>query len=241
MNKKYSTRYYLSLVLIDEGKCDCLHILPLAPCAQVPAVVPEGFRPTKCSHKITPSPKQATRYPNPAVNSRRLLHMHRASHRTRNRPGRLQAETGRAGVSHPSNPHAKPRRAKMGLHPAWRPHFPVSIAFSHMSFFTLPFCLSHFCLFSRIFHFIHYLHSTPPETEADYVVSPDARRYFKQSEILLYRQTPEIAATPQIAQQQQIQQQLLQQQQQQQQQQPLPPGSATPGPGQQQTVAATAA
>ncbi|RJE21325.1 Vacuolar protein sorting-associated protein [Aspergillus sclerotialis] len=73
------------------------------------------------------------------------------------------------------------------------------------------------------------------------LIDEDARRYFKQSEILLYRQTPEIAATPQIAQQQQIQQQLLQQQQQQQQQQPLPPGSATPGPGQQQTVAATAA
>ncbi|RMJ27268.1 Vacuolar protein sorting-associated protein [Aspergillus sp. HF37] len=69
----------------------------------------------------------------------------------------------------------------------------------------------------------------------------DARRYFKQSEIVLYRQAPEIAATPQIAQQQQIQQQQLLQQQ--QQQQPLPPGSATAGPGQQQnhTVAATAA
>ncbi|THC98926.1 hypothetical protein EYZ11_001563 [Aspergillus tanneri] len=57
----------------------------------------------------------------------------------------------------------------------------------------------------------------------------DARRYFKQSEIVLYRQAPEIATTPQIAQQQQIQQQQLQQQQAQQQQ--LPPGSATPGPG----------
>ena len=69
----------------------------------------------------------------------------------------------------------------------------------------------------------------------------DARRYFKQSEIVLYRQAPEIAPNAQIAQQQQIQQQQLLQQQ--QQQQPLPPGSATPGPGQQQNqpIAATAA
>lgn len=37
----------------------------------------------------------------------------------------------------------------------------------------------------------------------------DARRYFKQSEIVLYRQAPEIAATPQIAQQQIHQQQQL--------------------------------
>lgn len=57
--------------------------------------------------------------------------------------------------------------------------------------------------------------------------APDARRYFKQSEIALYRQAPEIAATPQIAQQQQIQQQVLLQQH----QQALPPGSATAGPG----------
>jgi vacuolar protein sorting-associated protein 26 len=55
----------------------------------------------------------------------------------------------------------------------------------------------------------------------------DARRYFKQSEIALYRQAPEIAATPQIAQQQAIQQQVLLQQQ----QAILPPGSATAGPG----------
>jgi vacuolar protein sorting-associated protein 26 len=41
----------------------------------------------------------------------------------------------------------------------------------------------------------------------------DARRYFKQSEIVLYRQAPEIAPTPEVAQQQQIQQQLVQQQQ----------------------------
>lgn len=58
------------------------------------------------------------------------------------------------------------------------------------------------------------------------VYFPDARRYFKQSEITLFRQAPEVAATPQIAQQQQIQQQQIQQQQ-----QPLPPGSATAGPG----------
>ena len=57
----------------------------------------------------------------------------------------------------------------------------------------------------------------------------DARRYFKQSEIVLYRQAPEIAATPQIAQQQLIQQQQLLQQQ--QQQPPLPPGAVTAGPG----------
>lgn len=55
----------------------------------------------------------------------------------------------------------------------------------------------------------------------------DARRYFKQSEIALFRQAPEIAATPQIAQQQQIQQQVLLQQH----QQALPPGSVTAGPG----------
>ncbi|KAK1149401.1 Vacuolar protein sorting-associated protein 26 [Aspergillus melleus] len=61
------------------------------------------------------------------------------------------------------------------------------------------------------------------------LIDEDARRYFKQSEIVLYRQAPEIASTPQIAQQQQIQQQQLQQQQLQQQQ--LPPGSATAGPG----------
>lgn len=59
----------------------------------------------------------------------------------------------------------------------------------------------------------------------------DARRYFKQSEIALFRQAPEIAATPQIAQQQQIQQQVLLQQQ----QQALPPGSATAGPGREVT------
>ncbi|BCR95868.1 vacuolar protein sorting-associated protein 26 [Aspergillus luchuensis] len=61
------------------------------------------------------------------------------------------------------------------------------------------------------------------------LIDEDARRYFKQSEIVLYRQAPEIAITPQIAQQQQIQQQQLLQQQQQQQQ--LPAGSATAGPG----------
>ncbi|KAJ5183615.1 hypothetical protein N7492_001231 [Penicillium capsulatum] len=59
------------------------------------------------------------------------------------------------------------------------------------------------------------------------LIDEDARRYFKQSEIALFRQAPEIAATPQIAQQQQIQQQVLLQQQ----QQALPPGSATAGPG----------
>lgn len=56
----------------------------------------------------------------------------------------------------------------------------------------------------------------------------DARRYFKQSEIVLYRLAPEFAATPQIAQQQQAQQQLQQQQLQQHQ---YLPGAATPGPG----------
>ncbi|KAJ5814992.1 Vacuolar protein sorting-associated protein 26 [Penicillium riverlandense] len=61
------------------------------------------------------------------------------------------------------------------------------------------------------------------------LIDEDARRYFKQSEIALYRQAPEIAATPQIAQQQQIQQQILLEQA--QQQQALPPGSATAGPG----------
>ncbi|KAJ6014626.1 vacuolar protein sorting-associated protein 26 [Penicillium herquei] len=58
------------------------------------------------------------------------------------------------------------------------------------------------------------------------LIDEDARRYFKQSEIALYRQAPEIAATPQIAQQQQIQQQVLLQQN----QQALPPGSAGIGP-----------
>ncbi|KAJ5640539.1 vacuolar protein sorting-associated protein 26 [Penicillium herquei] len=58
------------------------------------------------------------------------------------------------------------------------------------------------------------------------LIDEDARRYFKQSEIALYRQAPEIAATPQIAQQQQIQQQVLLQQN----QQALPPGSASIGP-----------
>ncbi|KAJ5899142.1 Vacuolar protein sorting-associated protein 26 [Penicillium taxi] len=59
------------------------------------------------------------------------------------------------------------------------------------------------------------------------LIDEDARRYFKQSEISLYRQAPEIAATPAIAQQREIQQQVLLQQQ----QQALPPGSATAGPG----------
>jgi vacuolar protein sorting-associated protein 26 len=66
------------------------------------------------------------------------------------------------------------------------------------------------------------------------LIDEDARRYFKQSEIALYRQAPEIAATPQIAQQQQIQQQMLMQQQ----QAVLPPGSATAGPGREVTPAA---
>ncbi|CAG8020153.1 unnamed protein product [Penicillium salamii] len=57
----------------------------------------------------------------------------------------------------------------------------------------------------------------------------NARRYFKQSEIVLYRQAPEIAPNAQIAQQQQIQQQMLLEQQ--RQQPALPPGSATAGPG----------
>ncbi|KAJ5596689.1 hypothetical protein N7450_003147 [Penicillium hetheringtonii] len=68
------------------------------------------------------------------------------------------------------------------------------------------------------------------------LIDEDARRYFKQSEIALYRQAPEIAATPQIAQQQQIQQQVLLQQQ----QQALPPGSATAGPGREVTPSQTA-
>ncbi|KAJ6171078.1 Vacuolar protein sorting-associated protein 26 [Penicillium chermesinum] len=54
------------------------------------------------------------------------------------------------------------------------------------------------------------------------LIDEDARRYFKQSEILLHRQAPEIAATPQIAQQQQIQQQQLLAQN----QQALPPEPA---------------
>ncbi|KAF9887805.1 Vacuolar Protein [Aspergillus nanangensis] len=58
------------------------------------------------------------------------------------------------------------------------------------------------------------------------LIDEDARRYFKQSEIVLYRQAPEIATTPQVAQQQLIQQQQLQNQVQQQ----LPPGAATVGP-----------
>ncbi|KAJ5504227.1 Vacuolar protein sorting-associated protein 26 [Penicillium fimorum] len=61
------------------------------------------------------------------------------------------------------------------------------------------------------------------------LIDEDARRYFKQSEIALYRQAPEIAPNPQIAQQQQIQQQMLLEQQ--RQQPALPPGSATAGPG----------
>ncbi|KKK20621.1 Vacuolar protein [Aspergillus rambellii] len=75
------------------------------------------------------------------------------------------------------------------------------------------------------------------------LIDEDARRYFKQSEIILHRLAPEVPTTPQVAQQQQIQQQLLLQQQ--QQAVPLPPGSATPGPGREphhsQTVTAPAA
>ncbi|GAD99376.1 vacuolar protein sorting-associated protein 26, putative [Paecilomyces variotii No. 5] len=59
------------------------------------------------------------------------------------------------------------------------------------------------------------------------LIDEDARRYFKQSEITLYRQAPEIATTPQVAQQQQIQQAHMQQQA----QQPPLPGAATAGPG----------
>lgn len=62
----------------------------------------------------------------------------------------------------------------------------------------------------------------------------DARRYFKQSEIALYRQAPEIAPNAQIAQQQQIQQQMILEQQ--RQQPALPPGSATAGPGREVTT-----
>jgi len=52
---------------------------------------------------------------------------------------------------------------------------------------------------------------TPPvELVLTLSLSADARRYFKQSEIVLYRQAPEITAPPQ---QQQIQQQPQQQQQ----------------------------
>ncbi|CAG8236563.1 unnamed protein product [Penicillium salamii] len=61
------------------------------------------------------------------------------------------------------------------------------------------------------------------------LIDEDARRYFKQSEIVLYRQAPEVAPNAQIAQQQQIQQQMLLEQQ--RQQPALPPGSATAGPG----------
>ncbi|CAG7963458.1 unnamed protein product [Penicillium nalgiovense] len=66
------------------------------------------------------------------------------------------------------------------------------------------------------------------------LIDEDARRYFKQSEIALYRQAPEIAPNAQIAQQQQIQQQMLLEQQ--RQQPALPPGSATAGPGREATV-----
>jgi len=53
------------------------------------------------------------------------------------------------------------------------------------------------------------------------LIDEDARRYFKQSEIVLYRQAPDIPLTPQVARQQQIQQQ---------QQQTLPPGAGSIGP-----------
>ncbi|PGH01744.1 hypothetical protein GX51_05060 [Blastomyces parvus] len=42
------------------------------------------------------------------------------------------------------------------------------------------------------------------------LIDEDARRYFKQSEIVLYRQAPEIGLTPEVAQQQIAQQQQLQ-------------------------------
>jgi hypothetical protein len=50
------------------------------------------------------------------------------------------------------------------------------------------------------------------QAEISHIV--DARRYFKQSEIVLYRQAPEIAPTPEVAQQQLIQKQHLERQQQ---------------------------
>lgn len=89
---------------------------------------------------------------------------------------------------------------------------------------------------NRSWHLAWRLHPKPDNSCMLHLLthpSIDARRYFKQSEIALYRQAPEIAATPQIAQQQQIQQQVLLQQQ--QQQQALPPGSATAGPGREAT------
>lgn len=55
----------------------------------------------------------------------------------------------------------------------------------------------------------------------------DARRYFKQSEIILHRLAPEIPPTPEVARQQQIQMRQAAEQKHHQ----LPPGSATPGPG----------
>ncbi|CRG84858.1 Vacuolar protein sorting-associated protein 26 [Talaromyces islandicus] len=51
-------------------------------------------------------------------------------------------------------------------------------------------------------------------TEMGFSKVVHARRYFKQSEIVLYRQAPEIAPTPEVAQQQILQKQQLQRQQQ---------------------------
>ncbi|KAL3476346.1 vacuolar protein sorting-associated protein 26-domain-containing protein [Aspergillus californicus] len=59
------------------------------------------------------------------------------------------------------------------------------------------------------------------------LIDEDARRYFKQSEIILHRLAPEIPPTPEVARQQQIQMQQAAEQA----QHALPPGSATPGPG----------
>jgi hypothetical protein len=44
------------------------------------------------------------------------------------------------------------------------------------------------------------------ETNANLLTHTDARRYFKQSEIVLYRQTPEVAAAAQAQAQNQPQQ-----------------------------------
>lgn len=83
---------------------------------------------------------------------------------------------------------------------------------------------------------LHFLKPIPETTNQSTQHPPDARRYFKQSEIVLYRQTPEVAA----AAQQHIQPQPQPEPQPQPQSQPQsqPQTQSQPQPQQQQIISA---
>lgn len=163
VNKKYSTRYYLSLVLIDEGK----HASAVLSSVEIRVNLKFGARTHWCL-RLSGCQSTASHIP---VNTRSAF--------DRKQP------------------------------PRFTPAAPLTPVF------RLWFCET----------VVYFFRKLPMDLLTTLLA--DARRYFKQSEITLFRQAPEIALNPQIAQQQQIQQQQIAQQQ----QQPLPPGAATAGPG----------